>query len=237
MNSALDRTVRGLGEGSLVPLGSGQVLFKLDSYQANPVVTPQQLGLTWQVDGEPRIGAVFNGGAELFEDKVILLPRCHRDYRESTFFDKRLGAERRCLDNYVSEVWPLLSEDGVHFARLADTAIRGDGTDHIIMPPGSSDEDYRRSSPSTYVTGGFPPTVLLHATSDTSIPFEASMRLFQKLRDVSVPVELHVFEGLSHVFDRHPEFAEPAAELCDLFLDRHVINPRVYPHFQPTPVR
>ena len=130
MNSALDRTVRGLGEGSLVSLGSGQVLFKLDSYQANPVVTPQQLGLTWQVDGEPRIGAVFNGGAELFEDKVILLPRCHREYRESTFFDKRLGAERRCLENYVSEVWPLLSEDGVHFARLADTAIRGDGTDH-----------------------------------------------------------------------------------------------------------
>ncbi len=130
MNSPLDRTVQDLGEGSLVSLDSGQVLFKLDSYEANPVVTPQQLGLTWQVDGEPRIGAVFNGGAELFEDKVILLPRCHRDYRESTFFDKKLGTERRCLENYLSEVWPLISEDGVHFVRLGDTAIRGDGTDH-----------------------------------------------------------------------------------------------------------
>jgi len=139
MSSALDRTVRDLGEGSLVPLDSGQVLFKLDSYEANPVVTPQQLGLVWDVDGERRIGAVFNGGAELFEDKVILLPRCHRDYRESTFFDKRLGTERRCFENYVSEVWPLVSEDGVHFARLGDTPIRGDGTDHTHFTHGIED--------------------------------------------------------------------------------------------------
>ena len=139
MSSALDRTVRDLGEGSLVPLDSGQALFKLDSYEANPVVTPQQLGLTWDVDGEPRIGAVFNGGAELFEDKVILLPRCHREYWESTFFDKSLGTERRCLENYLSEVWPLVSEDGIHFARLGDTVIRGDGTDHKDFTHGIED--------------------------------------------------------------------------------------------------
>ena len=139
MSSALDRTVRDLGEGSLVPLDSGQALFKLDSYEANPVVTPQQLGLTWDVDGEPRIGAVFNGGAELFEDKVILLPRCHREYWENTFFDKSLGTERRCLENYLSEVWPLVSEDGIHFARLADTVIRGDGTDHKDFTHGIED--------------------------------------------------------------------------------------------------
>lgn len=139
MSSALDRTVRDLGEGSLVPLDSGQVLFKLDSHEANPVLTPQQFGLTWHVDGEPRIGAVFNGGAELFEDKVILLPRCHRDYQEITFFDKRLGTERRCLENYLSEVWPLVSEDGIHFARLGDTAIRGDGTDHKDFTHGVED--------------------------------------------------------------------------------------------------
>ena len=59
MSSALDRTVRDLGEGSLVPLDSGRILFKLDSYEANPIVTPQQLGLTWDIDGEPDLPGFF----------------------------------------------------------------------------------------------------------------------------------------------------------------------------------
>jgi acetyl esterase/lipase len=58
------------------------------------------------------------------------------------------------------------------------------------------------------------------------------MRVFNKLRETGVPVELHLYDGLSHVFDRHPEFAAPTAELCALFLDRHVVNPRTYPPFE-----
>ena len=30
-----------------------------------------------------------------------------------------------------------------------------------------------------------------------------------------------------------PEFAAPSIEVCDLFLDRHVVEPRVYPPFAP----
>jgi predicted GH43/DUF377 family glycosyl hydrolase len=50
---------------------------------------------------------VFNGGAEYFEDRVILLPRCHKNYKKGKFFDEKLGMERDCLENYISEVWPL----------------------------------------------------------------------------------------------------------------------------------
>ena len=119
------------------------------------------------------------------------------------------------------------------------TTRRGpDGSDHVIMAAGSDDEAYRRASPMTYISDDYPPTALFHATGDTTIPFDASMRLFQKLRDMRVPVELHLFEGLSHVFDRHPEFAAPGADLCDLFLDRHVVEQRVYPPFeQPAAAR
>ena len=126
----LDNFITKLGEGTVVSLDSGEVAFKLSSFENNPIVKPQDIGLTWEENGEFKIGAVFNGGAEFFEDKIILLPRCHRDYRKGTFFDEKLGMERNCLENYISEVWPLVSEDGVHFTRFQNVVIRGDGTDH-----------------------------------------------------------------------------------------------------------
>jgi dipeptidyl aminopeptidase/acylaminoacyl peptidase len=101
------------------------------------------------------------------------------------------------------------------------------------MAPDAGQDAYRQASPITYACKGAPPTILFHATADTSLPFEGSMRLFEAFRAANVPVELHLFDGLSHVFDRHPEFAAPAIELCDLFLDRHVVEPRVYPPFTP----
>jgi acetyl esterase/lipase len=104
---------------------------------------------------------------------------------------------------------------------------------HQLMPEGAGDEAYRLASPITYARAGAPPTILLHATGDTTLPFEGSVHLFEAFRNAGVPVELHLFDGLSHVFDRHPEFAAPAIEVCDLFLDRHVVEPRVYPPFTP----
>ncbi len=137
--SALDHSVQKLGAGTVVLLDSGETIFKLDSFENNPVVKPLDIGLTWQENGDTAIGAVFNGGACVFRDKVILMPRCHQGYKKNTFFDKKLGKERYCLENYVSEVWPLVSEDGVHFTRFDNVIIRGDGTDHQNFTYGIED--------------------------------------------------------------------------------------------------
>ena len=139
MRSVLDRSVQELGEGRVVLLDSGETVFKLDSIEDNPIVKPQDLGLTWHEKGELKIGAVFNAGAEVFQDKVMLMPRCHQGYRKGTFFDERLGIERTCLENYISEVWPLVSEDGVHFTRFRNLVIRGDGADHQDFTYGIED--------------------------------------------------------------------------------------------------
>ncbi len=127
--SGIDRTVKTLGDGAVVTTDSGEYLFKLYSYRRNPVVKPKDIGLTWYENDELQIGAVFNGGAELLEGKVILTLRCQKGYRKAKFFDERLGSYRVSFENYVSEVWPLVSEDGVRFTRLQDIVIRGDGTD------------------------------------------------------------------------------------------------------------
>ena len=139
MRTPLDRSVQELSDGTAVLLDSGETVFKLASFENNPIVKPQNLGLTWHEKGELKIGAVFNGGAEIFQDKVMLTPRCHRGYRKGTFFDERLGIERTCLENYISEVWPLVSEDGVHFTRFKNLVIRGDGADHQDFTYGIED--------------------------------------------------------------------------------------------------
>jgi acetyl esterase/lipase len=102
-----------------------------------------------------------------------------------------------------------------------------------MMPAGSDDAARRAAAPATYIAAAFPPTLIFHGDKDTTIPLESSQRLFQQMREARVPAEFHAFEGVPHVFDSNPEFALIAAQLADLFLDRHVVNPRTYPPFQP----
>jgi len=137
--SHLDSSIQELGNGEIVTTDSGDVIFKLDSYAQNPIIKPQDLGLAWYEDNALKCGAVFNGGAELFNDHIILLPRCHRNYKKEKFFDERLSIERYWLKNYISEVWPLISKDGIHFARFKDVVIRGDGADHQDFTYGIED--------------------------------------------------------------------------------------------------
>ena len=97
----------------------------------------------------------------------------------------------------------------------------------------SGEAQWRSLSPIQYVREGFPPTMLLHGTADQTIPVEDSLALYQAFRSADVPVELHVIEGVTHVFDAHEEFALAAATCIDLFLDRHVANPRTIPSTEP----
>ncbi len=108
---------------------------------------------------------------------------------------------------------------------------RADGSADALLPPGSNEAAHRAASPTSYITSAFPPTVIFHGLEDVTIPVESSQRLFQQLRDVKVPSELHTFDGVPHVFDSHPEFADPSGALADLFMDRLVLNPRKYPPF------
>lgn len=130
MKNLLDKTVDQLGDGETVRLPTGDWLFKLASYERNPIIKPEDIGLTWDEEGKQLSGAVFNPGAELFGDMVVLMPRCHKNYKRAKFFDSKLGKERICLENYISEIGVFVSEDGVSFRRFNEKVIRGDGTDH-----------------------------------------------------------------------------------------------------------
>ncbi len=94
MNFSFDRLVKELGNGEVVRTELGENILKMDSYEGNPIIKPQDIGLSWYKDGKLQTGAVFNGGAEISEGKVILLPRCQKDYQRKKSFDEKLKIER-----------------------------------------------------------------------------------------------------------------------------------------------
>ena len=109
------------------------------------------------------------------------------------------------------------------------------GSDHPLLPSGSTDDAYAALQPLNNLRNGFPPTFLICGTSDR---FRApTQALYERLIELDVSVELHLLAGLDHIFDRYPEFAGPATDWCHQFMDRYVVNPREYPAYQrPTPV-
>lgn len=131
--------VKRFGEGEVLRLDSGEKIFKLDSYKGNPIIEPKDLGLICYENGRPQSGAVFNPGAEIFYGKILLTPRCQTNYRKKEFFDYKSGIKRYRFEEYISEIWPLISEDGIRFQRINNSVIKGDGTQHKDFPYGIED--------------------------------------------------------------------------------------------------
>ena len=126
----LNQTFQKLGEGTVEKHSSGISIFKLQSYEKNPIVRPRDSGLTWYENEDYQIGSIFNGGATTFNDKIILTPRVHVDYQRGKFFDESLQIERLGFKNYISKIWILISDDGLNFKRYHNILIKGDGTGH-----------------------------------------------------------------------------------------------------------
>jgi len=117
------------GDGEIIKSGD-EYLFKLSHFSKNPVVKPEDFGLVWEEDGVQKKGAIFNPGAERFYGKTMLLPRCHKNYRRIWFYDEEKGFERYGMENYVSEICILSSDDGIHFSKYREENITGDGKEH-----------------------------------------------------------------------------------------------------------
>ena len=78
-----------------------------------------------------RYGSVFNGGAAIYGNRVILMPRIHKNYIKKKRFDEKLGIERYYMENYVSRVWILESKDGIRFRQTDDLELASQTRDFI----------------------------------------------------------------------------------------------------------
>nr|MDD6335920.1 alpha/beta hydrolase [bacterium] len=82
----------------------------------------------------------------------------------------------------------------------------------------------RAFCPAYAADGGFPPTLLLHGTCDTDVPYTQSVQMKGVLEGLGRPVELIGLEGLGHSFDEeHPDDPAVCAAIGRMmdFLNRH----------------
>lgn len=73
-------------------------------------------------------------------------------------------------------------------------------------------------SPHRHVTAETPPTFLVHAADDPSVPVENSLNHLAALRAAKIAAEAHIFEEGGHGFGIHMARGKPAHAWPDLFL-------------------
>ena len=85
-----------------------------------------------------------------------------------------------------------------------------------------ADDVVNNASPISHVKEGYPPTLILHGTSDERVAHGMTMRMFQALEEAGVPADLHLFAGQDHFFDRDPAFSQAVVDAIALFFSRYV---------------
>jgi acetyl esterase/lipase len=74
------------------------------------------------------------------------------------------------------------------------------GSAQQLVSAGVSPANLARYSPHLNVTRETPPTLLVHASDDASVPVENSLLMYEALRAAGVRSELHVFDSGGHGF-------------------------------------
>ncbi len=74
------------------------------------------------------------------------------------------------------------------------------GSAQQLLAAGVAADKLQRYSPNLNVSADTPPTMLVHAADDASVPVENSLLMFGALRAAGVRTELHVFDRGGHGF-------------------------------------
>ena len=85
-----------------------------------------------------------------------------------------------------------------------------------------ADGVFQQASPASYVTGDYPPTMIMHSNQDELVPREQSLTFTEQLVAQGVPVELHLFDNVPHMFDGTRRLGRQAAVMVDSFLQRYL---------------
>jgi acetyl esterase/lipase len=96
------------------------------------------------------------------------------------------------------------------------------GFSRTLFGDGATPDSARLASPLTFLSGRFPPTLLIHGTRDELVPLEESLRMQRALLEAGVPAELHSYADQPHGFDGEPRLGRHCADVMALFLERYV---------------
>ena len=91
-----------------------------------------------------------------------------------------------------------------------------------LFGPAPSDELVDAANPISYANSSYPPALFFHGTSDDRVHHSDTLRMYSKLEAAGVPVDLHLYAGQNHFFDREPHFYKATTDAIGLFLSRYV---------------
>jgi acetyl esterase/lipase len=118
---------------------------------------------------------------------------CARLITESKFEYPRQDAadDVPARPDFAVLMYPVIATTGPWAHRGSAQQLRGAGVKESDLP---------RYSPHVNVSASTPPTMLVHASDDTSVPVENSVMMYQALKAAQVRSELHVFDSGGHGF-------------------------------------
>jgi acetyl esterase/lipase len=83
---------------------------------------------------------------------------------------------------------------------FTESAAAHGGSVKQLLASGVTNDQLTRYSPQLHVDAQTPPTMLVHAADDESVPVENSLAMYAALRAAHVRSELHVFDRGGHGF-------------------------------------
>ncbi len=98
----------------------------------------------------------------------------------------------------------------------------------LIGKKNATSEMAKSISPVQLVTPDFPPTFLLHGTSDSMVSHEASIRMANALETNGVDMELHLYPRQDHEFAQLPSLKPLILLEVGHFLQRILVDPEAY---------
>lgn len=89
---------------------------------------------------------------------------------------------------------------------------------------GTSESALRSLSPIAQIDGSYPPTLFLHGTQDTDVPYEQSVFMRAALLQKGVPAKLITIPNGDHVFEKdfHAPIVQSALQQVIEFLSEHL---------------
>ena len=103
-----------------------------------------------------------------------------------------------------------------------------DNTDPIfdaykaLMGKDAQKDDYDLASPLLQIEADFPPTALIHGSSDTVVALSDSTDLYSKLSELNIPAELHIYSEEEHAFDSQSGYGRSVAAIQNLFFNKYL---------------
>ena len=120
---------------------------------------------------------------------------------------------------------PEVSSDVAAVVGVAPVADLSDRARRPGMEPlfgaNPSDETIRAASPISYAGSAYPPALLIHGTADETVPHAMTVAMYEALERAGAPVDLQLFAGQDHFFDREPRCGEAVANAMAFFMSRY----------------